>query len=527
MVFTELEIDRALDNSEFSPHFQPIVHLRTRQLQGFELLARWDHPQLGQIQPAEFIPRAEQDGWIHLLNQDLLHKGFQAVASMPDSLMLSVNISPVQLRDRILPARIEAAASATGFPMRRLIIEITESALTEDIQTARQIIGALKEAGCKLALDDFGTGYSSLLNLQLLPFDELKVDRSFVSSMAQQRDSRKIVAAVIGLGHSLALTTVAEGVETAEQAELLLWLGCELGQGWLYGKPVPAGKLSCVIRDFEGKLCDASDPSDSSQSVAGRLSISSLETVPGQRLANLQAVYDGAPVGLAFLDRNMRYMNLNRRLANLNGRPMEEHLGRTVPEMIPPEIFSIVEPYIRRALQGEVFPSVEISIPAGPEGEAHLLISHEPAYDEAGEVVGVSVALMDMTPVRRAQEAQHEIQQHFRHMMELIPQIPWVIDPEGRALDVSRRWLDITGMTDEEWRGFGWLKALHPDDLQPTIDSMQIAFETGHPIDLQYRVRKSQSDSWQRLRARGSPRWGPDGKIMCWYGVLETVEENG
>jgi PAS domain S-box-containing protein len=519
-VFTEFDLREAFDNSQFVPHFQPLVDLRTHQLQGFELLARWNHPRLGQIQPSDFIPEAERDGWIHELTQELLRKGLQAMTDLSGKYMLSVNISPLQLRDRSLPQKIEAVANDAGFSLGRLILEITESALAEDIDSAIYILSALKEAGCRLALDDFGTGYSSLLTLQRLPFDELKVDRSFVNNMVQQRDSRKIVAAVVGLGQSLSLTTVAEGVETEEQAELLLWLGCELGQGWLYGRPVPADELPSLVRQLDGK-----PQPERPRSVAGRLSVSSLESLPSQRLSHMQAVYDGAPVGLAFLDCNLRYMNLNRRLAGMNGHPMEAHLGRTVREMIP-ELFPAVEPYIRRALQGESIDGVEVVRPGPVPGSViHLLISYEPAHDEAGEIVGLSVAIMDMTPVKRAEEAQHEIQQHLRNMMELIPQIPWVIDPEGRALDVSHRWLELTGMTDEEWRGFGWLKALHPDDLQPTIDTMREAFVTGHSIDLQYRVRRSQDDSWLRLRARGSPRWGSDAKIMCWYGVLEVVED--
>jgi PAS domain S-box-containing protein len=521
MAVDRLDAGRAIENGEFVPHFQPLVNLRTRQLQGFELLARWNHPQRGWIPPDEFIPLAEKDGWIHLLTAELLRKGLSAIAALPGMPMLSVNISTLQLHDLSLPRQIEAKAKKAGFALERLIVEITESALTHDVDSARTTVNALKEVGCKLALDDFGTGYSSLLHLQSMPFDELKIDRSFVGSMTQQRDSRKIVAAVVGLGQSLGLTTVAEGIETQEQAEMLLWLGCELGQGWLYGRPVPAAQLAEVVSDYEQKRV-ASPPGD----VIGRASRSSLDSLPSQRLAQLQAVYDGAPVGLAFLDRNLRYMNLNRRLANMNGRPIEEHLGRTVAEMIP-ELYPQVEPFIRRALAGEAIPGIEITKPAtGPNTEKTILLSYEPARDEAGEVVGVSVALVDLTPVKRAEEARHETEQHFRHMMELMPQIPWVIDREGRALDVSQRWLEITGTTGEQWRGFGWLEALHPDDVQPTQDAMQRAFTSGLPIDARYRVRRSEAHPWKWVRARGSARRDADGTIIGWYGSLEGFDEN-
>jgi PAS domain S-box-containing protein len=521
MASPRLDGSGAIADAEFHPYFQPLVDLRTSRLQGFELLARWHHPQQGWIEPETFIPRAEQDGWIDSLTWSLLRKAFSAATMLPDALTLAVNISPLQLRNLNLPKQIQQLAQASGFMLDRLTIEITESALAENVVYARTIAHDLKAMGCKLALDDFGTGYSSLSHLQSLPFDELKVDRSFVGSMAHKRDSRKIVAAVVGLGQSLGLTTVAEGVETQEQAEMLLWLGCELGQGWLYGRPVPARELEAVLSAPPQVLPSTLSREGKDEPVSRR----SLDNLPAQRLAQLQAVYDGAPVGLAFLDCNLRYMNLNRRLADMNGRPMEEHLGRTVREMIP-ELFPRVEPFIRRALGGESILSVEVTKPpSGANPGATIVLSYEPARDEGGEVVGVSVALVDVTSLKRAEEARRETEEHFRHLMELLPQIPWIIDPEGRAIDVSQRWLEITGMTGDQWKGFGWLDALHPDDRTPTLAAMHRSFGSGQPIDVEYRVRRPGCE-WKRLRSRGAARRGADGRIICWYGGLEILDED-
>lgn len=518
MVFERQQIDRAIERGEFVPHFQPLVNLRTGELQGFELLARWRRPLYGLIPPVEFIPIAEKDGWIGALTQTLLRQGFCTVGPLRDDTQLSVNISPIQLHDVTLPEQIEKLARECEFPLERLTVEITESALANDLGRARRTVAGLKELGCKLALDDFGTGYSSLAQLQLLPFDKLKVDRSFVGLMTERRDSRKIVAAVVGLGVSLGLSTVAEGVETSEQVEMLRWMGCEVGQGWLFGKPVPAEEISTAVvwpvqAVLPGLLADV-----------GRASSGSLDWLPSQRLAQLQAVYDGAPVGLAFLDRDMRYVQLNRELATMNGRPMTEHLGRTVAEMIP-EFFPQVEPYIQAALLGESVSGVELTKPSvGPNAGTTILLSYEPARDEAGEVVGVSVALMDITAMKQAQDALRQSEEHFRYMLELLPVIPWIIDPQGRALAVSHRWMEITGTTDEDWKGFGWLKSLHPDDAVLTQAAMQHHFATGEPIDLVYRVRRSPKSAWKSVRARGAPRIGPDGKIVSWYGCLEPVD---
>ncbi|MBZ9676318.1 EAL domain-containing protein [Mesorhizobium sp. ES1-1] len=511
------EIGRAFDNGDFRPHFQPLVNLRVGDLHGFELLARWKHPARGWIPPSEFIPLAEKDGWIDRLTKELLHLAFSSMAKLPDHLNLSVNISPVQLRGLGLPRDIQKIAEQSGFSLERLMVEITESALTEDLNSARMIAAALKAMGCKLGLDDFGTGYSSLTHLQSLPFDELKIDRSFVGSMAERRDSRKIVAAVVGLGQSLGLITAAEGVETLEQAQMLQWLGCELAQGWFYGKPMPAEDLPKTVSGFRAKGVAAM-----STDVPGRLS--SLDLLPSVRLAQLQAVYDGAPVGLAFIGRDLRYKMLNRRLAQMNGRPLEDHIGNTVAQTVP-GLFPLVEGYLLRALDGEAIPGVEITTPVSDAGESRtILLSYEPARDEAGEVVGVSVAIVDLSPIRRAEEARRAAEGHFRQMMELLPQIPWIIDPEGRALDVSQRWLQISGQTGDQWTGFGWLDALHPDDLKPTWDAMNASFKSGNPIDTVFRVRGSPADPWRRLRSRGAANVGANGKIICWYGSLEEAE---
>jgi len=297
--------------------------------------------------------------------------------------------------------------------------------------------------GCKLTLDDFGTGYSSLRHLQSLPFDELKVDKSFVFTMVEKRDSRKIVAAVVGLGQSLGLTTVAEGVESHEQAEMLLWLGCDTGQGWLFGRPQPAESLPTVLSAPRQKIATG---------IAfpwRNLSIGSMEGLPAQKLAQLQAVYDGAPVGLGFLDRGLRHVNLNRQLAEMGGRSVEEYLGRTAQEMVP-DLYSKFEPYINRALQGEAIAGFEINMPAtGTRSARTYLVSYQPARDEAGEVVGVSVAALDFTARKQAEEQL----QRYERVVEGLEEMIVVVDREYRYVLANRSFLDYRATTREKLLG--------------------------------------------------------------------------
>jgi len=260
MSLDKKDVRRAFHEDEFYPLFQPQVSLSTGQLNGFEALARWNHATLGAIPPSAFLPVLQSHGVINALTQRILEKTFAAAPLLPDSVRLSVNISPRQFLDTSIPGRVADAASSENFPLHRLTIEMTESALIEDLDVARAVACELKGLGCRLALDDFGKGYSSFLHLLAMPFDELKVDRAFVCAMNENQASHKIVSAIISLGADLGLATAAEGVETQAQAAMLREMGCELAQGWLYGAPASAHSLPeavAALRGVRGNLAPA------------------------------------------------------------------------------------------------------------------------------------------------------------------------------------------------------------------------------------------------------------------------------
>ncbi len=387
-----LDIAAGLDRDEFVPFFQPIVELRTGRLAGFEVLTRWQHPLRGLILPDEFIQRAEDGGLIDRLMCQTLSKAFQSGPFLPEPIFLAINVSPHQLHNRQLPHQILELAEASGFPMRRLHVEITESALVGNIEIAQIISRDLKAMGCRLSIDDFGTGYSSLRHLQVLPFDKLKVDRSFVQSMTRERESRKIVAAIIGLGHSLGLITVAEGVETEEQARTIQLLGCQLGQGWLYGEPMPAESIQALVAAAPKTPCSIFS------SLATDDEVSVFEALPTERMAQLKAIYDSAPIGLCYLDREFRHVSVNNRMAEMNGATIEAHIGRTMKEMRP-DLISRIETYLTRALSGEAISRIDFfemsEIPRRPART--VLWSYQPAFDEAREVIGVLITALDVS----------------------------------------------------------------------------------------------------------------------------------
>lgn len=517
----EIDLRRALESNEIVPYFQPIVELRSGLLTGFEVLARWQHPKRGTVQPDEFIPLAEKIGLNGMLTGTLLRSVFATANNIPDHLTLSVNISLTQLNDLSLPKHIRLAAEQAGFPLERLILEITESALVGDTEHAYRIANELKEQGSRLSLDDFGTGYSSLRHLQALPFDELKVDASFVRSMTHTRESRKIAAAVVGLGNSLGLLTVAEGVENQTHADMLLWLGCDLGQGWLYGRPVPSQDLPAFLSTRSSR------PSPQPRSPAFDPAMPlRLEALPTQRLAQLQAIYDGVPVGLCFLDRNFRFVSVNKRLAQIDNLPVASHLGRTVAEVLP-HWFPKLKPYLEQALAGEAVTSLENSYSTvhRPDQLSTYLLSYQPARDEVDEVIGVSVSVVDITQRKRAEEALAESEDHYRHTVELNPQVPWTAEPNGMILDVSQRWEKLTGLTKQESLGEGWLQVLHPDDVQPTLAAWHESIRTGLPIDVEYRIRRLDG-VWRWMRARAAPRHNEQDEVIRWYGTVEDIDDH-
>jgi PAS domain S-box-containing protein len=453
------DLRRALEYGEFSPYFQPLVVLATGKLHGFEVLARWQHPNLGMISPAIFIPMAENNGLIGEVSSQILKRAFAAMVLHGKVLRLAFNISPLQLKDRSLPRHIRQIAEDAGFPLACATVEITESAIAEDITAARRISAGLKAMGCRIALDDFGTGYSSLYHLKSLPFDELKVDQSFVSSMTTERESRKIVAAVLGLGQSLGLKTIAEGIETQEQANMLVRLGCDIGQGWHYGRPAPAEQLPSLIELRRPRAVSRSSDQGVGQSVICR------EGLPSQRLAQLEAVYDGAPVGLAFLDRNLKYININRKLAEMHGLSIEDHYGKTLVEVIP-KLYRFIAAHLKDALNGKATCGLEIREPAshGHSGKA-FLASYQPAFDEAGEVVGVSCAVVDFTARKVAEDKLRQ----YERLVEGLDEMVAVVDRNYRYVLTNRAFLDVFGEANARLEGQSLLEFRDRDAIERLV----------------------------------------------------------
>ncbi|MBP1849667.1 putative bifunctional diguanylate cyclase/phosphodiesterase [Rhizobium halophytocola] len=236
----EGKLRKAIESGDIRPFYQPLIDLKSGAVCGFEALARWTDDEGHAISPQVFITVAEETGLVTRLFQQLLAQAARDACGWPEDIGLSFNVSPVQMEDRLLASRILDVLSANNLAPHRLEVEITENALMQDPELAAEVIQSLHDAGIQIALDDFGTGYSSLSQLARYKFDKVKIDKSFVATFADDERQEKIVQAMLGLSKSLNLKTTVEGIEEHTQLGYFLKQGCDVGQGYLFGKAMPA-----------------------------------------------------------------------------------------------------------------------------------------------------------------------------------------------------------------------------------------------------------------------------------------------
>jgi diguanylate cyclase (GGDEF)-like protein len=253
----ELDLRRAFANGEFELHYQPLVDIVSDQINGFEALLRWQHPEKGMISPAEFIPVAEDIGLIVALGEWVLRQACTEAAKWPAVVKVAVNLSPVQFRSRNLVQAVISALAHSGLSPLRLELEITESVFLAETETNLAILHQLRELGVSISMDDFGTGYSSLSYLRSFPFDKIKIDRSFIKDLAERSDCVAIVRAISSLGRSLNITTTAEGVETVDQLDWLRAEGCNQVQGFLFSAARPAAEVEQLLFKFGQRASQA------------------------------------------------------------------------------------------------------------------------------------------------------------------------------------------------------------------------------------------------------------------------------
>ena len=257
----ESDLRVALEKGQLRLVYQPCVDASSEAVTGFEALIRWDHPEHGPVSPVEFIPLAEEIGLINEIGEWVLRTACAEAAKWPQHISVAVNLSPIQFKSHVLPTLVRMVLSDTDLPAKRLELEITEGVFLSNDDHVHDMIASLKAIGVKLALDDFGTGYSSLSYLQRVPFDKIKIDRSFVTGASDlEGRNAALIRAMVGLASDLKMQTTAEGVETQEELALVRSLGCSLVQGYIFGKPMPAEEAAELAAKGSANLPEAKLP---------------------------------------------------------------------------------------------------------------------------------------------------------------------------------------------------------------------------------------------------------------------------
>ena len=256
----ELDLREAIASEQFEVYYQPIFDLARSRIACFEALVRWRHPERGVVSPAEFIPLAEEIGLIVELGQWVLERACEEALSWPEHTSVAVNVSATQFKDARFVEVVNEALAKSGLDPRRLELEVTETVLLSDTTNNLETLQKLRDAGICISMDDFGTGYSSLSYLSSFPFDKIKIDQSFVRTLHANDGQRAIVRAIVALGSSLGIRTVAEGVETYEQLESLAVIGCNQVQGYYFSRPVPAPEIGKLLTKWNGKRFAVLEP---------------------------------------------------------------------------------------------------------------------------------------------------------------------------------------------------------------------------------------------------------------------------
>lgn len=493
----------ALKSGAIWPAFQPIVGLGNGMVCGFEVLARWDDAQLGSISPTVFIPLAERLGLIEELFQHILFSACHYAAGWPGDFTLAFNISPIQFKRESLFCSIVETVARTNFPLHRLEMEMTETAVLDNESLALCTVSKLKEAGVSIALDDFGTGFASLSRLHTFPFDKIKIDTSFVRRLDTDSASRKIVTSVIGLGMSMGMNVVAEGVETDLQREMLRKLGCQKGQGWLFGKPMAAELAGAMVAN-ENQAIPQPRKLDSS---------------PYQRLHQLDELYKVSTVGLCFLDRDLVHVSVNERFADLMGLTPDIMIGSQVSDFFPADFADNITLILHRVLNGEIVRLDEF-VPPGT-GNACLILCKR-VEDEAGDVLGISVTAIDITDRKHAEASLHQLEEHIAETNRGNFHVYWAADGRGKVTFVSPLTFEGRVISPHD-RVRVLTERIHPGDRKALRHQWHSHVLHGTPFSTCFRFLVGNNE-YQWVRSRAHAHAESDKGQRRWFGVIENVD---
>lgn len=495
----------AVEGSQFVPAFQPFIDLETQKTIGFEVLARWDHPSRGVLNPDAFISAAESVGAINAITLQILEKASRELSCAPRNLTLALNLSPVQFRNDEIVSMIGGVVSTAGLLPSQIEIELTESALLDDIETAQKIAKRLRDDGFLLSLDDFGTGFSSLTRLHSLPFNTLKIDKQFVGSMDQNPASRRIVSSVIDLGQSLGMRVVAEGIETPHQLALLQRMGCNVGQGYHLGRPAFGG-LPTELRYPIGGSAKRS-------SAASRY----------QRMFHSEAIYENSPSALALLDGDGRLLRMNEQFAHVMSLIETQSIGSHLAEHFDGRNAITIKRILSHLARGREIRQHELR---DRRSGKTFVVNCTRVNDDDGDFIGFSLALTDISRLRQV-EAVLKADEGYARLLatEERLHIIWAANNAG-TIDYLGPTLSATANVSMEDRIKDWYGRMHPDDHIRVRKKWLEWLPSSLPFETNFRVRDT-SGHWRQVRSAARPNFDSRGQVESWIGLItDTADQS-
>jgi len=503
----ELETDlrKALERNEFQLYYQPKINLNSGKIKGVEALIRWFHPEKGLIPPDKFIPLAEETGLIVQIGEWVLRTACKQAIIWQDTAIapfeMSVNMSVRQLYQPNLVEMVREVLEETGLNSKYLEIEITESVMA-DSEHILKVLHELKQLGLKISLDDFGTGFSSLHYLKEAPFDTLKIDQSFVRNCTNDENDAVIVKTVIAMAHQLKLEVVAEGVEKVEQLIFLQKNLCDIGQGYLFSKPLPTKEFVNKIEELEQIVGKNGIPKD----LKNQKYLDEDLKIARQELLDTLRLQPG--MTFKFINENGRFIHTfcNGKLLYKIGLVPEQIIGRELKDFQPVEEAKRITQYYRRAWEGENHVTYEVEF----NGGAYLATLRP--VKRRGEVIEVIASCVDITERRKFEKAPRQSELNDRHIADNMSDLIEVWDADGNVQYFSPSHERIFGHSYQSYVGRSVFSLIHPEDKEYVKTQFRNMISKNSLFQAGFRC-KNVSGEWIYIEAQGTPVVGKSGNV--------------